>query len=59
MFWWVDDPRSIAIVGDVEILTIAVDINGPSNSLNTCVAGDDSNGMFIGINDLSDVPGIV
>jgi hypothetical protein len=56
---WVDDPRSIAIVGDVEILTIAVNSDGTSDSLNTCVSGNDANGLFIWIDDLRDVSRIV
>jgi hypothetical protein len=51
LFWRVDDPGMIAVVGDAEILTIVVIGNRTSNALGARVASDDANALSIRFQD--------
>jgi hypothetical protein len=55
----VDDPRTNAIVGDAEILTIVVIGNRSSNPLGARVASDDANALTIRFQDWLNGAGIV
>ena len=55
----VDDPGTIAIVGDAEILFTFVVGNRTSNSLGARVSGDDANALTIRLSNRINGPGIV
>jgi len=55
----VDDPGTIAIVGDTEILTIVVIGNRTSNALGARVSSDDANALTIRFQDRLNGAGIV
>jgi hypothetical protein len=55
----VDDPGTIAIVGDAEILPIVIVGHRASNALGTWVASDDANGLTTWIQDRLNCAGIV
>ncbi len=59
LFWRVDDPGTIAVVGDAEVLTIVVVGNRTSNALGTWVASDDANALTIRLSNGFYSPGIV
>lgn len=59
LFWRIDDPGTIAIVRDAEILPIVIVGHGASNALGTWVAGDDANGLTTWIQDWFNCAGIV
>jgi hypothetical protein len=55
----VDDPGTIAIVGDAEILITFVVGNRTSNPLHTRVSSDDANALTIRLSNWLNGPGIV
>ncbi len=55
----VDDPGTIAIVGDAEILITFVVGNRTSNPLGARVSGDDANALTIRLSNWLNGPGIV
>jgi hypothetical protein len=55
----IDDPGTIAIVGDAEILTIVVIGNRTSNALGARVSSDDANALSIRFQDLLNGASIV
>jgi hypothetical protein len=55
----VDDPGSIAIVGDAEVLFTFVVGNRTSNPLGTRVSSDDSNALTIRLSNWLNGPGFV
>ena len=59
LFRRIDDPGTIAIVSDAEILPIVVIGNRTSNALGTRVASDDANGLTTWIQDWFNCAGIV
>ena len=56
---WVDDPGTIAIEGDAEILFTFVVGNRTSNSLGARVSSDDANALTIRLSNGFDSPRIV
>jgi len=56
---WVDDPGTIAIVGDTEILFTFVVGNRTSNPLGARVSSDDANALTIRLSNRINGPGIV
>jgi hypothetical protein len=56
---WVDDPGTIAIVGDAEILFTFVVGNRTSNPLGARVPSDDANALTIRLSNWLNGPGIV
>ena len=59
LFGRVDDPGTIAIVGDTEILITFVVGNRTSNSLGARVSSDDANALTIRLSNRINGPGIV
>ena len=59
LFGRVDDPGTIAIVGDAEILFTFVVGNWTSNPLGTRVSSDDANALTIRLSNWLNGPGIV
>jgi hypothetical protein len=59
LFGRVDDPGTIAVVGDAEILTIVVVGDRTSNALGTRVASNDANALAIRLSNGFDSPRIV
>ena len=59
MLGWVDDPGTIAIVGDAEILITFVVGNRTSNPLGARVSSDDANALIIRLSNWLNGPGIV
>ncbi len=59
LFRRIDDPGTIAIVRDADVLTIVVIGNRTSNALGTRIASDDANGLTTWIQDRLNCAGIV
>ncbi len=59
LFRRIDDPGTIAIVRDAEILPIVIVGHRASNALGTWVASDDANGLTTWIQDWFNCAGIV
>lgn len=51
MFGWIDNPRSVAIVSDVEILAIVILRHRATDTLNTRIACDDANRVTVRFKD--------
>ncbi len=56
---WIDNPGTIAIVGDTEILTIVVVGNRTSNALGARVASDNANALSIRLSNWFNGPRII
>lgn len=59
MLGWIDNPRSVAIVGDVEILAIVILSHRATDTLNTRVAGDNANRATVRFKDGFNQPRII
>jgi len=55
----INDPRTIAIISDVQILTVDVISDRPTNPLNTRIPHGDPNQVVVRIDDWLDLTGIV
>ena len=59
MFGWIDNPGTIAIVGDTEILITFVVGNRTSNALGARVASDDANALAVRLSNWFNGPRII
>jgi hypothetical protein len=55
----IDDPRSVTIIGNIQILTVDVISDRPSNPLGTGIPHGDPNQVVVRIDDWLDLTGIV